>query len=87
MKYLELLNQTAEETAKTNNELISEEYSIALQQEIFKCKKDMAGIMSSIQKAKQCVPLDFVFIVQSQNKADLLQRQYNQLLELQKELF
>jgi hypothetical protein len=87
MKYLELLNQSAEETAKTNNELINEEYSIAIQQEIFNCKKEIAGVTSSILRAKQSLNLDFVLIVSSQNKVDLLTRKYNQLLELQKELF
>ena len=40
MKYIDILNQTAEQTATQNNSLIAEEASLNLQSEIFKAKKE-----------------------------------------------
>ena len=87
MKYLDLLNQTAEEAQKANNELMAEEMSISLQSELFCCKKKIAKIKACIQTAKTARPLSFVAITSAQNELQLVERHQNQLVELQKELF
>jgi hypothetical protein len=87
MKYLELLNQTAEETAKQTNELLAEEASIGLQSKLFEVKKKLAGKSSLLTQLKSSKELNFTTIVSTLNDIQLLEREQKQLITLQKELF
>jgi len=87
MKYIELLNQTAEETAKINNELIAEEASINLQSTLFNIKRNLVEKVTLIARLKQCKNLNFGAIVAANNEYELLLREQKQLQELQSELF
>jgi hypothetical protein len=87
MKYIDLLNQTAEETAKLNNELIAEEAGINLQSALFNVKRNLAEKVTLIAKLKQFKNLNFGAIVAATNEYELLLREQKQLQELQLELF
>ena len=87
MKYIDLLNQTAEETTKQSNQLIAEEASLNLQHEIFSVKKALATNANYINILKQNKSLNFNAIITAMNDRDLLNRKYGQLVELQNELF
>jgi hypothetical protein len=87
MKYLERLNQTAESTAATQNEMIAEEATLNLQQEMFKVKKEVVSKTNYIETLKNQKSLNFDAIVCALNELQLLERKAKQLNELKKELF
>ncbi len=87
MKYIDLLNQSAEETAKQNNSLIAEEASLNLQHALFSIKKELANKASCINTLKQQKTLNFDAIITALNEQSLLERKQAQLLKLQEELF
>lgn len=87
MKYIDFLNQTAEETAKQNNLLIAEEASLNLQHMLFSIKKELAAKASYINTLKQQKSLNFDAILTASNDKALLERKQAQLVELQNELF
>lgn len=87
MKYIDILNQTAEQAATQNNSLIAEEASLNLQSEIFKAKKELAEKNNQLKflKSKKC--LNFNEIRITMNEIQLLERIQKQLLDIQTELF
>ncbi len=87
MKYIELLNRTADETAKELNTLNAEEQSIAMQQAIFNTKKEASELAKDLKVAKSRKNLDFGYIAVVLDKIDINKRRKAQLTKLQKELF
>ena len=87
MKYLDLLNLTADETAKSNNEMIAEEASLNLQSAIFAAKKEIVSKKNYIETLKKSNQLNFGAITNGVNDLQLAERLHGQLVELQKELF
>ena len=87
MKYIDFLNQSAEETAKQNNQLIAEEAELTLQHLLFTVKKELASKTANINMLKQQKSLNFDAIIKASNDKELLERKQKQLLELQRELF
>lgn len=87
MKYIELLNRTADETAKEMNNLNAEEQSIAMQQVIFNTKREASELAKSLQIAKSRGDLDFGAIANILDKIDINKRRKAQYVKLQKELF
>lgn len=87
MKYIEILNQTAEQAASQNNQLIAEEAELNLQSELFRVKKNLAEKANYLNTLKRQKPLSFNTIVNVMNDIKLLERHQSQLIELQKELF
>jgi hypothetical protein len=87
MKYLDLLNRTADETAKTNNSLNAEEQSIAMQQAIFNTKKEASSLAKRLDTLKGASVLDFSAITNCLDAIDVNKRRKSQLTKLQKELF
>lgn len=87
MKYIEILNQTAEETAKSNNELIAESANIQMQSAILNTKKEIAKKEAYINTLKQSRELNVSAIVIASNELALAKREQEQLIALQTELF
>jgi len=87
MKYLEMLNRTADETAKSNNELVAEEANLTIQSEILDCKKKIASKASEIFELKQQKPLCPKAIIQGQCELAILDKKWKMYEELLKELF
>jgi len=87
MKYLDLISQGAEETAKSNNALVAEEASLATQSAILNCKREISQAAQSVIANKQAVPFNVGNIVNAINTLQLLERKLNVLNELHKELF
>ena len=87
MKYIELLNRTADETAKELNNLNAEEQAIAMQQAIFNTKKEASELKKALTKAKSRASLNFGDIIRILNLIDVNKREKAQLTKLQKELF
>ena len=87
MKYLDLLNLNAEETAKSNNEMIAEEASLNLQSAIFVAKKEILSKKNYIETLKKCKNLNFSALTCAMNDLQLAERTYNQLNDIQKEMF
>ena len=87
MKYLDLLNQTADETAQQNNLLNSEEQSIAMQQAIFNTKKEASSLNKQLVVLKSADVLNFHAITACLDSIDVNKRRKAQLTKLQKELF
>ena len=87
MKYIELLNRTADETAKELNTLNAEEQSIAMQQAIFNTKKEASELKKQLTQAKSMSNLDFGHIAVILDKIDINKRRKAQYTKLQKELF
>lgn len=86
-KYIDRLNESAEETAKSNNPLIAEESNLTLQSEQLRCKKDIAVAVNSLDKLKSAHPLDCKAIYTCSNKISLLERELEFYNDLAKELF
>lgn len=87
MKYIDILNQTAEQTATQNNSLIAEEAALNLQSEIFKAKKELAEKNNQLRILKTKKSLNFNEIRVTMNEIQLLERIQKQLLDIQTELF
>lgn len=87
MKYLDLINRTAEETAKTNNALIAKESSIALQAEVLSMEKEINSLTNRIDSAKCSKPLDIKALMTLQISLDIAQKKLSYLNNLTKELF
>lgn len=87
MKYIDILNQTADDTAAANNVLINEEAQLNLQSAMLNCKKEVAQKSNRLKRLKASTDINFTDIISVQNELYLLQRKLNQLDELQKELF
>lgn len=87
MKYIEILNQSADSTAAENNVLTAEEAHLSLQSAILCCKKEIAQKNNRLKALKRCNNISFTDIISVQNELYLLSRKMTQLEELQKELF
>lgn len=87
MKYLDLLNQSAEYKAKRNNELIAEEAALNLEAAVFANKKAIAAKHTMIDSLKASPTLNFKAITSAMNEVQLLEREMDQLKALKKELF
>lgn len=87
MKYLELINRTAEETAKSNNVLIAKESSINMQSEILLMEKEVNSISNDISSAKCAKPLNIKYLMELQIKLDIANKKLDYLNNLNKELF
>ena len=87
MKYLELINQSADETAKSNNALVAEAGDLALQSSMLECKKQIAEQKSKIAVLKSAIPFNAKNTIDALNKLDLLERELKQYQQLKEELF
>jgi len=87
MKYLDLLNQTAEETAKSNNVMIAEEANIAMQSSILACKRQLAEAERMHKESLKRVPFNPEECYKTENTHDLLERKLKSLTNIQKALF
>jgi hypothetical protein len=84
MKYLDRLNQTAEETAQTNNVLIAEEKHLDIQRESFECKKAISIQLRAIEDLKSSTTFTAKSLYQLECKVQLLNRElayYNNLIQ------
>ncbi len=87
MKYLDLLNQNAEETAKTNNSFVAESANISIQSALLVCKQKSAALKNDIDTAKRAIPFSAKTVVNLQMQLALNEKELVLLTELQKELF
>lgn len=87
MKFLERLNQTAEETAKNNNILVAEEKHLDFQKEVLECKKQISSITQAIETAKSSTTVSAKYLYTKQCEKQLLERELSYYEELLKELF
>lgn len=87
MKYLDRLNQTAEETAKSNNELIAEEKHLDIQRESFECKKQISVQLRAIEDLKSSKGFTAKSLYQLECKVQLLKRELEYYNNLIQELF
>jgi hypothetical protein len=87
MKYLDLLNKNAEETAKSNNVLIAEESSLTLQTAILNCKQRKARLTTDYDCAIRIIPFNPQNLIIIDNKIGLVNREMEQLITIQKDLF
>ena len=87
MKYLDILNQSADVTAAENNVLTAEEAHLSLQSAILYTKKEIAQKSNRLKSLKKSTSINFTDIISVQNELYLLQRKLTQFDELQKELF
>jgi len=87
MKYLDLLNQSAEDKSKRNNELVAEEAALNLEAAVFANKKAIAAKNTLIDSLKASPSLNFKAITSAMNEVQLLEREMEQLKALKKELF
>jgi len=87
MKYLDLLNQNAEETAKSNNTFVAESANIAVQSAILVCKQKSATLKGDIETAKRAIPFSAKTVVNLQMQLALNEKELVMLTDLQKELF
>lgn len=87
MKYLEILNQTADDTAAANNVLTNEEANLALQSAILATKRAISAHEITYNNALRVRKVDFNTICDIKDEISLLVRKLNQLEELKNELF
>lgn len=87
MKYLDLISQGAEETAKSNNALVAEEASLATQSAILNCKREISQATMHLANSKKATPFNIIDVIGATNTLQLLERKLNVLNELHKELF
>lgn len=87
MKYLELISQNAEETAKSNNSIVAEEASLAIQSAIVNCKREISSATQEVARQKRTVPFNVQHTLNAINVLQLLERKMVVLTELHKELF
>ena len=87
MKYLDRLNQTAEETAKSNNVLIAEEKHLDFQRESFECKKQISIQLRTIEDLKSSKGFTAKSLYQLECKVQLLNRELEYYNNLIQELF
>lgn len=87
MKYLDLLNQSAEDKADRNNQLVAEEAALNLEGAVFANKKAIAAKHIQIESLKASPSLNFRAITTAMNDIQLLEREMEQLKALKKELF
>lgn len=87
MKYLELISQNAEETAKSNNTLVAEEANLTIQSAILNCKRDISQCSQQLTDIKKAVPFHVPNLIEITNRLQLLERKLQMMNELHKELF
>ena len=87
MKYLDLLNRTADETAKSNNPLIAESAQLDIMQKTLACKKVLAEKNALLAKLKSSADFKVDEIYACHNVIGLMTRQIAFYEELTKELF
>lgn len=58
MKYLNLINRTAEATAAANNELVAREAKLAIQSAILNCDKSIAKATAVFEQSQCAIPYD-----------------------------
>ena len=87
MKFIDRLNQTAEETAKTNNQLIADEKHLDFQKEASTCKQQIAAQTQAIEELKSSRTFTAKALYQAENKLHLMRRELVYYEELIKELF
>jgi nicotinic acid mononucleotide adenylyltransferase len=87
MKFIDRLNQTAEETAKSNNILVAEEKHLDFQKEVLECKKQIAALNQAIETAKSSTNVSAKYLYGKQCEKQLLDRELRYYEELLKELF
>jgi hypothetical protein len=87
MKYLDLLNETAEETAKANNVLVAESAQLSIMQKTLACKKvlaDKTSLLAGLIRSKDFNPEE---IFRTNNAIELAKREITYYEELTKKLF
>lgn len=87
MKYLELLNQTAEETAKQNNSIIAEEAALNLQYRMLTLKKASRNKEFQIAAMEQSKNIDFSQLSTFMDELALLDREVKTLEAIKERLF
>ena len=86
MKYLELLNKTAEENAKESNVLVAESSKLTLQSKMLDIKKEVARANQNLTVEKSSVNYNPTAIYSISNRILLLNKElefYNKLLDEQ----
>ena len=86
-KYLDLINESAEETAKTNNNLVAEEASLSLQAAIVDSKKQLATCETAYAQAMRLIPFNANALYCACNSIELTKRKIEKLKALHSELF
>jgi hypothetical protein len=87
MKYLDRLNQTAEETAKTNNVLVAEEANLATQTAILNCKRELGNAKLRLDAVTSVSPFCPETAYSMQNRIEILERKLTVLTAIHKDLF
>lgn len=87
MKYLQLLNLNAEETAKTNNELSAKEAHISMQAEILNTEKQIAQLEASVRALKSAKPFEPRTLMNHIVELEIHQKRLERLNALLNELF
>jgi len=87
MKYLERINQTAEETAKTNNVLVAEEANLATQTAILNCKRELGNAKLKLDALTSASPFCPETAYAMQNRVEILERKLTVLTAIHKDLF
>lgn len=87
MKYLELINQSSEESAKADNELCAAEAKLNVEAEILDLRKKLASQMRNLEEAKRSRAFDIKAIYQLQCQIDLNKRAIEHHEQILKDLF
>lgn len=87
MKYIDRLNQTAEETAKSNNQLIADEKHLDFQKEVIECRKQLSSAQRTLDDMKSSRDFTAKGLYQLECKIQLIQRELDHYNNLIKELF
>jgi hypothetical protein len=87
MKYIDILNQSADEKAAANNVLTNEEANLALQSEILSTKRQLSAHESVLNDSFRVKKINFTVICDIKDDITMLQRKLEQLEQLKNELF
>jgi hypothetical protein len=87
MKYLDLLNEKAEETAKANNVLVAETAQLNVAQKTLACKKQLAALNVKLAEYRRAKDFNPESIFATHNAIELTKREIAFYEELNKELF
>lgn len=87
MKYKDIIAKTKEQIVQEEVDFLVENANITIQQDILKCKKELHLAKITLQSSKENSNFNTEAIYKAYNELKLLERKFEFLDSLQKELF